>query len=539
MANIDQPIKIKPVPYTNNGFPNPYLVSGETFDSSIKFIILSSVSLPKESKVYMEVTINTSDAIQNLKYIPLYFGIHKDPYSGILGNDYVLLSCFYTKTTDFHAIERKKGEQSKITTIHKILTKIPIVGSTIGLGIDMSENTVSIYTDGRLLYQYEATNVDFNDEDPWYFALYSDQPNHTIKGRINYGRYKTSYLPTGYKTLYKLIKENIVVEDTDIYPSTASILEEWVSCSIDIPKEEVDPYPIEKHTNRRYLYLEHSSDKMEYGDLDQFQMSSKRDDITFINLPCPADPVPPIYFELIIKEAFLVSTIGIPVEVGLTVNKTDYTTKSFRVSLYHKINENYKAYSVIDGEEEEFEFPSPLNASTPVQPNTIGFIIDRINSKISIITDGSIFVTIPIEGVDFSDPLEEAYIFFKANNTTYIGTLYGILHLGDEYIDYALLEDSMTMYDYWNGFLRKYLTKPHIELDSRIYVKRNDKFINRNIYSTLLVPSNKTAYNNFDIGLNTLFKTFNTVSDTKDKENEPDISYEDLLNKVKGDGRGI
>lgn len=544
MANVNQSIKIKPVPYSIDGYPYPNIVSGESFDSSDKFMILSSTSIPKNSKVYMELTIIKNSNIKDLKYIPLYLGVHKDPYYGILKNDYVLLSCFYTKTDDFHAIEKKSDTRVIKTTISKIYTKIPIVNSTIGLSIDMSEELISIYTDGRLLLEYKTKMVDLNDEDPWYFSIYCNRASNIV-GRINYGRYKTNYLPTDYKTLYQLMKEVTETTEEEVVENNGFI-EEFIYCNMDIEEGE-DIYEIEPHTQKRYLYVVFPEDKEElmyYGGNQQFQMYAGRSDIAYINLPCPSDPVPSIYIELIAHSAYLKNNyIGIPMEVGLAVmpkdeqgNDTfDYNVKSFRVCLYHKKDEPYKAYSILNGEEEEFEVPSPLNASSPTQPNTIGIMFDRNNSIISIITDGSIFSSIPIETIEPED--DNVYIFFKSADNVYIGNMYCLLHLGDDYIDYSIPESAMTIYDYWNIFLRKYLTYPRIELDSRLYVIRNDKFINRNIYSTLVVPGDRLSYNNFDAGLNTLFKTFNTISDSEDHENEPDIKYDDLLNNIKSDGR--
>ena len=93
-----------------------------------------------------------------------------------------------------------------------------------------------------------------------------------------------------------------------------------------------------------------------------------------------------------------------------------------------------------------------------MQPNTVGFIFDRKNSMIKIITEGTIFAEIPIQGVDFTDYKEDVYIFFKSADQAYKDYQLGYVELGEDAISYAITEPGVkTVYDYWNDSIRTYL----------------------------------------------------------------------------------
>ena len=335
MAQVDQPLKIKPVPYNDFSEPDPSIVIGETFLCTKPFILLSSKGLPQNKKIYMEVTLTKNIVNKSIRHIPLYLGIHKEPSSGVLANDCVMMSCYYTLSEDFDIFERAKGTiPFAKQSVGKLKSRIPIVNSIIGLGVDMDNNLISIYVDGKLFYEFTSALFNFNDETngPWYFAVYN-KLYESIGGKVNYGRYKVEYLPEGYETLYQYYYYNVPdpIPPTPIEPyvPTGTITRYDFDCTINA---ENDIAPIDPITKKRHPFLEHKVDAMWYENDTSFQMYANRGstapDMTTVNYPCPADPPDfcPVYLEFNIKEAIMTKDdnnlqkyIGIPIEVGLTV----------------------------------------------------------------------------------------------------------------------------------------------------------------------------------------------------------------------------
>ena len=544
MAKATDHIKIKGVGFNEYSEPDTSIITNETFEASGQWLILSSYSIPKDTKVYMELVITENTAIDQIRHLPIYLGIHKEPSSGILNTDCIFMSLYYSSLIDFEIFEKYKHIKNGSLVIENnnqevgsIKTKLPITNAVLGIGVDVTNNTITIFNDGKEFYSFSPELYNLADEGDWYFAIYSKQ-SIFMKGKINFGRYKTECIPDGYYTLYQLYYPSLykssytvpVIEVDNPYEGY-STLSTTLNGTMVVSN---DSFPIDKYTHSRDVYLEHSSGSGNTEDT-AFQFLSNRVygsyDMSTINLPCPINPV---YCEIKITSATLNNLIvGIPIEVGLTVKKNNYTSKSFRVCLYHMRGAEYQSFSVYDSVQQYYLFPSPKSPIPPVQPNTVGIIFDRAKNLISLVTGGRVFVDIPIQGIDTSKLNEDYYIFFKSADEAYTGTLNGYLTLGDDGLAYDIPRDGVSsVYDYWNAGI-------YYELDSypeiRCRMNVQDPYIatKKDIYCQINVPKN----DELKPGLNMLFDSLNTINDTEPHMNEPDTSFDELKTLMESDGK--
>ena len=221
---------ILPIAYDGDSNYDPSLTSGENFSCKNKrFMILSSKSIPKRTKAYCEVTIRKCNISNNkVRHIPIYVGVMKEPSYGYMASDLCLGSVYYCNKYEYtgedwkfpiniQSIERFKQSVDFVKSNKNsvIDSKIPKLNTVIGIGVDMVNNTITIYTDGRKFYSFSPTKFNLNtDTADFYFCLVFplDKDNNIVErmsyptdisGVFNFGRVRMTYLPTGYWTLYQ------------------------------------------------------------------------------------------------------------------------------------------------------------------------------------------------------------------------------------------------------------------------------------------------------------------------------------------------
>lgn len=547
MAN--DPIRIKGVGFNEYSEPDTDVITNEVFEASGQWLLLANYAIPKHTKVYMEITITQNTAIDMIRHLPLYLGVHKEPSSGILNNSCVFMSSYYSTIADFEIFEKYKHTledgsmiiDSSTQSVGTIQTKLPIVNSVIGLGVDIVNNTITIFNNGEEFYTLSPSTFNLADEGDWYFAIYSRQSIY-VKGKLNFGRYKTAYMPDGYYTLYQvyfpdLYKSSYIkpIDEVDNpykdhYRTSASI-----KATIEVTNTA---FPIDKYSHTRSVSLDHSigsGNEKESSFIFLSNRSYGKYDMSSINLVCPLKPV---YCELqVVKASLNENYIGIPIEVGLTVKKNNYTSRSFRVCLYHMRGAEYQAFSVDNGEQKYYLFPSPKNPTPPIQPNTVGFVFDRYNQVITIVTGGRVFVQVPIQGISTNSINDEYYIFFKSADEVYTGTLEGYVSLGDNGLAYDIPVDELnekvsSVYDYWNAGIY-YELDTYPEIRCRMNVVDPSIEIYKDFYAQIYVPKN----DNVSPGLNLLFNTHNIITNTETHHNEPDTSLDAIESMIESDGK--
>ena len=376
MALIVSEPKITCVAYNALSEPDPSLSFGEAFTSKGKgFLILSSKSIPRSKKIYLELTFTAAEIKKNVHYLPVNIGLHKEPSAGNLKNDFIFMSLYYTPVEDFKIFEKAKNGTLVEQAVGTLTARVPIVNSVIGVGIDMDNNQINLYVDGKLFYTITSQVHNFNStvNGGWYFSIYGTL-TQIVKGTINFGRYKMQYLPSGYTTLHKYYYEKPISKPpivNPIPPPYNKYVRGDIDCKINITTE----HPIDPLSKKRVPYLIYLYPGMQYESDDNlsFEMKSDRletdsSDMVTINYPCPADPQGqecPVYIEFKITGAQLkyvdprrgTRYIGIPIEIGLTDRINSWFARVFGIRLYHAPSTPYQSYSIIDGKMTNYNFP--------------------------------------------------------------------------------------------------------------------------------------------------------------------------------------
>lgn len=542
-------IRIRPIAYNYMSEPDSTITTSESFRCNQRFLIVSSRAIQRVTPSYMEITVTQYNTESLVRHVPLYLGLHKDPYLGITGNDCILGTIYYTRDKDFHIFEKRKGEITPYETdVGRLGARIPIVDTVIGLGVDPIEETISIYSNGALFYKFTPTNISIrNSEDPWYFAIYYNRGEY-ISGKINYGRYKCKYLPAGYKTLYQSYFENEVYENNSLF--TASMIVDGMEYNgqkyynITSKLEAENQFSNITTDNKILPHLDYNKITMRYANDDHmFRMNHLQSwnatddpDLAYVTLPCPNTEK--VYMELTIKEGELLrDIIGIPIEIGIANDQTDITDKSFRVRLYRIRGGGYLSASYQSGIQQWYDDAKILNPAAPVQPRTIGIIFDLANSMIYIMTEGTVFAEFKIEGVDFKDPYTAHWIFFRSAEQAYANYLLGEVNFGEDIVETDLeVYDCKSFYDYWNDALRFPWS---MDILCRMKVRPYRTTYNVVIWSKLYVAQQKAYFNNFENGLNMLYNTFNMLSDEEPPNSVPVLNAFDFNTAMKEDLKNI
>lgn len=562
MAIVNDFIRIKPIAYNYLNQQDNSIVNGESFNCNKRFMIISAKPIPKQYKTYVEFTINRHPSNPTIRFIPIYLGIHKEPSFGMLNSDFCIGTVYYLTTSenlDFDIMERyNAAAETTHQTVPKLFAKIPIEKTVIGVGVDIPNNSITLYSDGKEFYSFSPVTFKLNEqEEDMYFVLYS-MFNEQLTGFINYGRYKTTYLPEGYWNLYQYYYNKYELSDTNgqiEFPCVAIVngVDRGTNIYYDwelLANINNNLAPVDDENHQRRLYLIHKFPIMNYQDDLHFRMESsmikyKEDEfipnpdninITFANLPCPTEQK--IYFEFNIQNAEMIENyFGIPISIGISTNKDKIDIKSTRINLFHESYHRYTYINTLNKQETSNDIKQVLSPSTPTQPNTIGVIIDLTNNKLFIYLDNVLFVSIPL--LEMNDWRELHYIFIRSCDEAYTGELFGECNFGEnekelEFYDEAKKDfpDLMTLYEYYNYTIRYPIPNPP-EFLCKCFVIPYYKNYNRFFYCSCFVYGEESEEEkSFSPGLNKLWDTFNIISDTEEKNNYPDKTVIDMFNDI-------
>lgn len=538
-------IKIRGIPYDQLSRQDDSKINGDTFSSNTPFMIICNKPIPKNYKTYMEFTITEHPSNSAYRHIPLYVGIHKEPSFGVLNSDFVIGTIYYTLSNMNYDIMERYNAAGEPThqQVDRTHAKIPILNTIIGIGVDIPNNIINIYSDGNLFYSFSPSTFDLSKEnEDFYFVIYS-KFNERIKGNVNYGRYTNKYMPDGYWNLYQFyythgeayqeISSSITVPGIIYDKYSFSEIESKIN-----PKNDIAPLEEDNKKHIRWIY---KNDSTKYENDRSFKFTyhpgtiPEIRDIVTTNLPIPVDTK--VYLEFNIKECEMYQEYtGIPVEIGIT-DKQNELSNAFGIDLCHKRYIRYKLHSYIREDIKEYDMRPILNPVTPTQPNRVGVIIDLSNNNITILTDNSIFSVIKFKDVSFNNPTGIYYFFIRAiSSEAYRYDYYGICNFGEDKddIDFDIPEDTKTLFSYYNDPIKFPIDS--VFINCRINVRAYKTWFNKFVYCTFSVaesPNSDAA--KFSPGLNKLWNTYNTISDTEEKHNVPDIPPYDLDDIIKDD----
>lgn len=554
---------IRPIAYNHFGDQDESLIVNDmSFSVDEPFLLILNKSVPKYSKVYIEIVITSHPDNPKLRYIPLYFGVHKEPSFGILNSDFCIGNVYYTtwkNNIDFDIAERYDAAGKVTHTAHHDSGwKIPIVGTVIGLGVDMPKNKIEIFSDGHLFYSFTPKTWTMNNQsDSIYMAIYGNYYEH-IEGYINAGRYKTVYRPSDYWTLYEQYygKDLLTKELPISMYITGTENQNWYDKLFNINANIQNTIaPLDPGEHRRTIKLIHSEGSPSYMDFKDninngFNMISKYNpnngleipstasDMTTVNLPIPTDAK--VYFEFHIAEGVMnEDKIGIPISIGISNRINDLTNKSVWINLWHDRYDRYKVHRYYNNKETVENAGEILTPVTPLQPKTLGVLFDLANNQMTITLEGNIFTVVNLKstGVDFSNYKELSYAFLKCEDKAFTGQAYGICNFGEDSIECSLNSDEMTLWYYYNGFIRFQLGEDEIPYLGIVFNTLPYKITHRRHFtiSFTVAGSESEEEKKFSPGLNKLFDTYNVVTDTEPHMNEPDQNIFDFKEWVDED----
>ena len=528
-------IRIKPVAYNNKMEPDPSIINGETFSCNKRFIVFCSREIPKDAKVYMEVTVTKYIADKTIRHIPLYLGVHKEPSYGTLCNDFILGSVYYTFTKDFRIFERKQGiVQFTEQTVPRLGARIPVKGTVMGIAADLKNNKITLYSDGKSFYSFSPKTFNLNTgDDYWFFAIYNEL-EIPITGRVNFGRYKFTYPQNDCISLYKYFydKQEKESKPDPVIPTVPKYDNYRFNDIISNINIKNSIAPISPDMHRHPTLLHNKTDMKHENDTNIFYMQKREEantDMTTLTYPIPIPNK--VYMEInvrncTVKEGYF----GIPITIGISNRINDISSKAFVVDLFHKAQTTFWTHSYVNGKKTNYAISKIYNPSTPVQPNTVGILFDLAHNKIDIYTEGTIFMSASIKGIDCSHDGDIWYMFLRAQNEVFEDTnlvepnrLLCDTNFGEEVVDFSIDGDVQTIYNYWNDAIRFWLEEPFPGFPVKMKVVPIKQDYSMDFSCAVTVPRTADYYNGFTQGLNMLFDTYNVVTDTEKRRNVPKI----------------
>ena len=553
---------IRPIVYNGSNDYSESMVSGERFESKDKFMILSSKSIPKSHRIYMEFTIMTHPTNNIIRHIPLYIGVSKEPSYGFLLSDFCMGSIYYcnkyyfsytpdyTYPLDLQYVERYNQNANETVTkvTSKLKGKIPQINTVIGIAVDMLSNKISIYSDGGLLYSFSPKAFNMNTEpDDFFFCILCPLSDEHMIGHVNYGRISLKYKPDDYWSLYEYYYDKKMtyrnIEGTVYFGNryTNPIIQKDFNAKISMTTP-LAPVP----TNReRIPTLVLAQNSTYYVADNSLTIVAGQTCMASISYPCPVEQK--VYFEMNCKECELAMNqstglfdiAGIPLQIGIYkgsiyTGDPDLLTQNrdtFWINLFHQKHTKYDSYYTLSSTTVNGSYQiTPLLPLVPTQPDSIGFIFDLKNGKISIITNGDIFAEVDIQGLSF-DEMDTTYIFIRSDTSAYTASGYCTCSFGKEDLNFNYIVDNkdvMSYYYYYNMGIKDYM---NYYIYCYIETRSNKTNYNKFISATLYVPEVATS-DEWTPGINKIWNTYTKVSDGQTHNNEKTLSSDYIYNQL-------
>lgn len=577
-------MKITPVAYDNNSRYSPNLLDGDNFTVSTPFLILSSQAIPKtNARFYFEVTITSMEKNTIYRYLPIYLGVHKEPSTGVLGNDFCLGSIYYTRRQEIETFENYRANgYSKHYIVDSTNARTPIINTVLGIGVDMISNTITIYSDGKEYYSFSPEEFNMmNEQGDFYFAICS-RVYANMSGYINFGKYRTLYKPDGYWDLYQWFQDRYLYQQ-DIYgfikyssgnQNTDDYYDKRIKIGFDfngnITTENELADLTTPHYRKLYVITNESNykneDKNQYyinpkNDTDEIDTDINKDTGEIARLCYPIPLETPIYFEITVKEAKLSDDVlGIPVSIGLMTNDERAT---FKINLWHDIYHKFKVITQYYNKQNMWDvYGGVYNPTEPAEPDVIGILINLKEQLIQIYTDNKLFMEARLSDyivlgrddsgtqqkdaftddekklINFNTPYDIIYAFIQSDYHTISERGYVICNFGDpntdpDKLEYTIPNGAMSYWYYYNWSIRELA---HTDMECVLSVLSNHVSVAKSFTASLYVKYSEDSIPlGFTPGMNMMWDTYNVITDDEDYHNIPDRSIFDIKKDIDGD----
>ena len=504
------------VPLVYGGVPDKKISSnGIDFNVNKLFLMISNYPITGKDKVYFEFTVSSYAASSVVRYFPIYVGVHKEPSSGTLSNDFCLGSVFYSITDGKYSVmeKHKKTASTKTRDPGAASFHPPAAKETVGVAIDRWNNQITIYVEGNKLYSFKPSLFNMkNEKAPFYAALYSAVPASLV-GTFNLGTGGCKYTPKGYKTIHQLINKDVVktemVGSFTVIRTGKTQLQEF---SGGLTVRDIKG-------NGKTTIISTSSDNEVKSD-NTFVLNSDKG-IIYSKLPLPSRYK--IYSEIYCRDGTLqTNQLGIPLLLGITDSPNNlYSGRTIQIPLHHLKNHCYE-YQERIGSNVTTSIIDDVDTSIPNEEGKyIGVGIDLKARTIDIWVDKVHFYTYHIRKFF---PNTGFYLFIKSDNS-FTNLLRGNINLGQNEEVNAVQnpfrmeppEFYISLWHYYNRTV--YNNVPNLPEINCGILTIIEKFTltTRYLHGFAIIRRNiSPQIAKFGNGINRMMDTYNIISDRKD-----------------------
>lgn len=508
--------------------------NGKDFNINKLFMLISNHGMSKHEKVYFEFTISEYIPNTSYKHLPIYVGVHKEPTSGTLSNDFCLGCLAYKKDDDKYTIMEKinRTGDTKIYNPNSVYTRTPGLNDIIGVAIDIDNNLISIYNNGKLFYTIQPSLFNMaTDNDMFYPCIYS-AISCNYYGSVNQGKYGVTYLPNGYRTVFTEHNKTQLINDIDCkinieYKDNVVLSECEATITFD---------PIKGDGSLKLL------SSTEYTEPDGVSFILLNDSgYLYSNLPIAKNYH--TYTELYVRNGVQKEGIyGIPISIGLTSMPDSLEIgNTIRIPLYHKQYNCYEYFQTSNLTTQKYVIDDVFTSVANEEGKYIGIGYDPSNKTINIWINKILFYSYKI--TDFDPSIGEYYIFIKDDgvftNDSVIGEINFGVNDGEIPFFMDMPESYVTLWHYYNRMVLTKLENPPI-IESILYVDTTPVVKRKSIKCKVDVEyADDDMRANYHNGINKMMDTYNTVFDTKDHWTDSSYqSMEYLNNLIKNNNKG-
>ena len=519
------------VPLISGGIKDKSITTnGRDFKANKLFMLICNHPIGKREKVYFEFTIKDYKDMAAIKYYPLYAGVHKEASTGTLSNDFCIGSLFFSVVSGKYSVLEKyrRTESTKNSDPGKASFRPPAVDEIVGVAIDLWENKITFYVEGRKLYTFSPSLFNMKDENGEFYAvIYSSIPAQFV-GYVNFGKNGCKYTPPGYLTMWQA--HNKSAEEATI---TGKIYVEQ-SIKPRISAEISGFVGVRQIKNAGSIVLEKThKDDIITKDVN-FELG-KNNGVLYSSLPVPSTHK--IYTEIYVRDAINVfKTLGIPIAVGVTDKPEDIRNgHSMELPMHHKMNYQYDYIEHNMNSSYRHVIDNVLTSVPNEEGKTIGIGTDLKNGLIHVWINKILFYTYKIQTFK---AINNFRLFIK-DDGSFTNVAKGYVNFGasEEYepeinpFKMNIPEGYMSLWHYYNR-LNKYLVPNTPEIVGELEVEDKYTRFSRYISGQVTVDEHEMT-KTFRSGLNRLMSTYNIVTDIEDPGN-PDYNEDHYIEAMSG-----